>query len=124
MQPHCCRQSTPFARRGADLRPASVPHRGATLIELLVVLVIIGILFSVAAFTLGGRGTASARTLAPSERIALLRETAIARGAPQTSVISTAAGVALVTALPDGRVLATLPIPDSGRREAGVPNAR
>lgn len=85
---------------------------GVTLIELLVALVIIGITFGVAAFTLGPRS----RPQPPSvgEQIAALRASAADSGKMRTAVIATDSGAILVTAFPDGRVLTSGHSSDSG----------
>lgn len=73
------------------------------MIELLVALVIIGVLFGVAAFTLGQRSQPQAPSV--GEQMAALRTAAADSGATRTTVIATDSGAVLVTALPDGRVL-------------------
>lgn len=86
------------------------------MIELLVALVIIGVLFGIAAFTLGPRS----RPQAPSvgEQIATLRATAADSGTTRTAVIPTDSGAILVTVLPDGRVLTPGHSSDSGTMHA------
>lgn len=89
-------------------------RRAVTLIELLVALTIMSVLFAVTAFTLDAhRRSDRSRPATIRERLVSLRRTAIASGVPQTVSLQTGSAVVVVTALPDGRVLAPLSIGDS-----------
>lgn len=105
------------------LEPRSVPRarRAATLIELLIALVIIGIVFGVAAFTLGARPRRERASV--DEQIAALRARAADSAVTETQVIANDSSAVLVTALPDGRVL-TSGRPTSRATPGMAPDAR
>lgn len=92
----------------------NVNRRAVTLIELLVALTIMSVLFAMTAFTLDAHRTDDRlRTATIRERLVTLRRTAIASGVPQTASLPAGSTVVVVTAFPDGRVLAPQSIGDS-----------
>ena len=78
-------------------------RRGTTLIELVVVLAVMAVLAGVAAFTLGGHTWQAESPFAPLEEA---RRRAIAERGPVTIEIAQSGARFLVTALPDGGVVA------------------
>ncbi len=85
-------------------------HRtGVTLIELIVTIVIIGVVLAITSLSLAGQKRKDATVASVHTRIKALRSSAIHSGSSQTATLSDSAGVILVTALPDGRVISDPP---------------
>lgn len=82
-----------FARRNRS---------GMTLFEVLIALVILAILAGQSAYTMRLTPNVS---LTFEESVAALRREAVTRGHPRTATIAMDSTVAMVTALPDGRIV-------------------
>lgn len=84
-------------------RALPAPRRGMTLIELMVVVVVLGVVASVSALVMPNKIVPPDDT---AHRIANARTKALRTGRPVSVVVQLDTSFALVTALPDGTVLA------------------
>jgi prepilin-type N-terminal cleavage/methylation domain-containing protein len=97
---------------------------GVTLIELIVTIVIIGVVLAITSLSLAGEKHKDVTTASIHTRIKALRSSAIHLGSSQTATLSDSAGVILVTALPDGRVISGPPNVGRTAGVAGIIHAR
>ena len=89
---------------GIAVRPLLGSSSGTTLLELLVTLTLMTILSTIAA--LASRQTAVPAIDSPELRIGNARRAALASGQPVSLLIEASGAPRMVTALPDGRLLA------------------
>lgn len=93
----------------ARMTPLLKQRPGVTLIELIVTVAILGVVLGITTLSLAGEKRRRTPVPSPSAKILALRSAAVRSGVAQTAVLNDSNGAILITALPDGRVMADSP---------------
>lgn len=91
------------------LAAARLRNRPAvTLLELMITIVVLGGVLGITSLSLAGEKSKSKTPSSMTSRIAALRAAAVTSGSTQTVTLNDSSSAVLVTALPDGRIIADI----------------